>query len=295
MVWPESDPEAQAQIAAFRDGLRSLGWAEGRNIKLDVRWSSTEVAVIQRFAKDLTGLQPDVFLATGTPAVNAILRETLSVPIVFTQVTDPVAQGLVKSLERPGGSMTGITIFEPEIGGKWLQVLKEMAPGVGRAAVIFNPDTAPYYRLYMRSIEAAAAALGTKVFEAPVHNHADIEAALRELARQPDGGVIVMSDLFAMVHRDLIVAVTARYRVPAVYPLRGFVTEGGLISYGVDLTEMQRRAAIFVDRILQGTKPADLPVELPTQFELVLNQSTARTLGLDIPLTLLARADEVIN
>jgi putative tryptophan/tyrosine transport system substrate-binding protein len=295
MVWPESDPEAQAQIAAFRDGLRSLGWAERRNIKLDVRWSSAEVAVIHRFAKDLTDLQPDVFLATGTPAVNAILRETRTVPIVFTQVTDPVAQGLVKSLERPGGSMTGITIFEPEIGGKWLQVLKEMATGVGRAAVIFNPDTAPYHRLYMRSIEAAAATLGTKVFEAPVRNRADIEGALRDLARQPDSGVIVMSDLFAMVHRDLIVALTARYRVPAVYPIRSFVMEGGLISYGVDLTKMQRRAAIFVDRILQVAKPADLPVELPTHFELIINQPTARTLGLDIPLTLLTRADEVID
>jgi putative tryptophan/tyrosine transport system substrate-binding protein len=295
MIWPESDPEAQAQIAAFRDGLRRLGWAEGRNIILDVRWSSAEVAVIQRFAKDLTDLQPDVFLATGTPAVNAILRETRSVPIVFTQVTDPVAQGLVKSLERPGGSMTGITIFEPEIGGKWLQVLKEMAPTSRRASVIFNPDTAPYYPLYMRSIEAAAATSDMKVFEAPVHNHADIEAALRGLARQPDGGVIVMSDLFAMVHRDLIIALTARYRLPAVYPIRGFVTEGGLISYGVDLTEMQRRAATIVDRILQGAKPADLPVELPTQFALVINQSTARTLGLDIPLTLLTRADEVID
>jgi putative tryptophan/tyrosine transport system substrate-binding protein len=295
MVWPESDPEAQAQIAAFQDGLVSLGWAEGRNIRLDVRWSGAEVAAIRRFAKDLTDLQPDVFLATGTPAVNAILRETHNVPIVFTQVTDPVAQGLVKSLERPGGSITGITIFEPEIGGKWLQMLKEVAPTSRRAVVIFNPDTAPYYPLYMPSIEAAAATLNMKVFEGPVHNHADIEATLRGLAGQPDGGVIVMSDLFAMVHRDLIVTLTARYRLPAFYPIRGFVTEGGLISYGVDLTEMQRRAATFVDRILQGAKPADLPVELPTQFALVINQSTARTLGLDIPLALLTRADEVID
>jgi len=193
MVWPESDPEAQAQIAAFRDGLLNLGWAEGRNIWLDVRWSSAEIGVIQSFAKDLTDLQPDVFLATGTPAVKAIVRETRSVPIVFTQVTDPVAQGLVKSLERPGGNMTGITIFEPEIGGKWLQMLKEVAPTSGRVAVIFNPDTAPYYPLYMPSIEAAAATLDMKVIEGPVHNHADIEATLRALARQPDGGVIVMS------------------------------------------------------------------------------------------------------
>jgi len=295
MVWPESDPEAQAQIAAFRDGLRSLGWAEGRNIILDIRWSSAEVAVIQRFAKSLTDLQPDVFLATGTPAVNAIMRETHSIPIVFTQVTDPVAQGLVESLDRPGGSMTGISIFEPEIGGKWLQVLKEVAPAARRAAVIFNPDTAPYYPLYMRSIEAAAAILDVKVFEAAVHNHADIEAVLQRLARERGGGVIVMSDLFAFVHRDLIVALTARYRLPAVYPISSFVTEGGLISYGVELTEMQRRAATFVDRILQGAKPADLPVELQTRFVLAINQSTARTLGFDIAMTLLTRADEVIE
>jgi putative ABC transport system substrate-binding protein len=295
MVWPESDPEAQAQIAAFRDGLQSFGWAEGRNITLDVRWSSAEVPTIQRMAKDLTDLRPDVFLATGTPAVNAILRATHSVPIVFTQVTDPVAQGLVKSLERPGGSMTGITIFEPEIGGKWLQVLKEMAPTSRRAAVLFNPDTAPYYPLYMRSIEAAAAPLDMKVFAAPSHNQADIEAVVRGLARDPGGGVIVMSDLFAFVHRDLIVALTARYRLPAVYPIRGFVKAGGLVSYGVDLIEMQRRAATFVDRILQGANPADLPVELPIQFVLAINQSTAKTLGLDIPLTLLTRAEEVID
>jgi putative tryptophan/tyrosine transport system substrate-binding protein len=286
MVWPAGDPEAQAQIAAFRDGLRSLGWAEGRNIILDIRWSSAEVAVIQRFAKSLTDLQPDVFLATGTPAVNAI---------VFTQVTDPVAQGLVESLDRPGGSMTGLSIFEPDIGGKWLQVLKEVAPASRRAAVIFNPDTAPYYPLYMRSIEAAAATLDVKVFEAAVHNHADIEAALQALAGERGSGVIVMSDLFAFVHRDLIVDLTARYRVPAVYPLSSFVTEGGLISYGVQLTEMQRRAATFVDRILHGAKPGDLPVELSTRFVLAINQSTARTLGFDIALTLLTRADEVIE
>ena len=222
MVWPEGDPEAQAQLAAFRDGLRSLGWAEGRNIRLDVRWSSAEVAVIQRFAKSLTDLQPDVFLATGTPAVNAIMRETRSIPIVFTQVTDPVAQGIVESLERPGGSLTGISIFEPEIGGKWLQLLKEVAPASRRAAVIFNPDTAPYYPLYMRSIEAAAAILDVKVFEAAVHNPDDIEAVLQGFARERGGGVIVMSDLFAFVHRALIVALTARYRLPAVYPIPAF-------------------------------------------------------------------------
>ena len=291
----ENDPEGQAYIAAFREGLQGLGWTEGGNIRIDIRWTSGEVGPMQTFAKELVGLQPDVFLAISTPAVKAAQHETRTVPIVFTQVTDPVAQGLVESLERPGGNITGITIFEPEIGGKWLQVLKEIAPTTARAAVIFNPSTAPYYRLYMRSIEAAAVALGVKVLEAPVHSRAEIETAIAMLAREPGGGVIAMSDLFPVVHRDLIIALTARYRLPAVYFLRSLVTDGGLISYGVDLNDMQRRAATFVDRILKLAKPADLPVELPTKFELVINQTTAKTLGLDIPLTLLTRADEVIE
>ena len=291
----ENDPEGTGHIAAFREGLQGLGWTDGRNIRIDIRWTSGEVGPMQTFAKELVGLQPDVFLAISTPAVKAALNETRTVPIVFTQVTDPVAQGLVESLERPGGNITGITIFEPEIGGKWLQVLKEIAPMTARAAVIFNPNTAPYYRLYMRSIEAAAVALGVKVLEAPVQSRAEIETAIAMLAREPGGGVITMSDLFPVVHRDLIIALTARYRLPAVYFLRSLVTDGGLISYGVDLTDMQRRAATFVDRILKGAKPADLPVELPTKFALVINQTTAKTLGLNIPLTLLTRADEVIE
>jgi putative ABC transport system substrate-binding protein len=295
MAYAESDPEAQAQMAAFRDGLQRLGWMEGRNILIDVRWTGGEAATMQRLAKELVGLQPDVLLAVTTPAVNATLHETRTIPIVFTEVTDPVAQGLVESLERPGGSITGITIFEPEIGGKWLQVLKEIAPATARAAVIFNPDTAPYHRLYMRSIEAAAAALGMKVLEAPVHSRTEIETAITVLAREPGASVIAMSDVFPLVHRDLIIALTARYRLPAVYPFRINVTDGGLISYGVDLTDMQRRAATFVDRIFKGAKPSDLPVELPTKFALVINQKTAKTLGLDIPLTLLTRADEVIE
>ena len=295
MGYAEKDPEAQAEIEAFREGLQRLGWTEGRNVVIDVRWASGDVASMQRLAKELMGLQPDVLLAATTPAVNAALHETHAVPIVFTQVTDPVAQGLVASLDRPGGNITGITIFEPEIGGRWLQVLKEIAPATARTAVIFNPDSAPYHRLYMRSIEVAAAALGMEASEAPVHSRTEIETAITMVAREPGGSVIAMSDLFPIAHRDLIIALTARYHLPAVYPIRAFVTDGGLISYGVDLADMQRRSATLVDRILRGAKPADLPIELPTKYALVINQTTARTLGLDIPLALLTRADEVIE
>jgi putative ABC transport system substrate-binding protein len=295
MPYAESDSEAQTWFNAFVQGMQALGWTDGRNIRIDVRWTGGEVDRIPRLAKELVDLQPDAVFAVTTPSVNAVLRETRTVPIVFTQVTDPVAQGLVESLARPGGSITGITIFEPEIGGKWVQVLKEIAPKTARAAVIFNPDTAPYYRLYMSSIEAAAGALAMKVFEAPVHSRAEIEAAITALAREPGSGLIAMSDGFTAVHHDLIIALAARYRLPAAYGFRYNVVDGGLISDGVDLIDMQRRASIYVDRILKGAKPADLPVELPTKFELVINRTTAKALGLEVPPSLLARADEVIE
>jgi putative ABC transport system substrate-binding protein len=214
---------------------------------------------------------------------------------VFTQVTDPVGQGFVENLARPGANITGFTVFEPEIGGKLVQVLKEIAPATARVAVIFNPDTAPYYRLYMSSIEVAAASFAIKAFEAPTHNRAEIEAAVSALAREPAGGVIAMSDGFTTVHRDLIIALAARYRLPAVYPFRHFVANGGLISYGVDLSDMERRAASYVDRILKGAKLADLPVQLPTKFELTINLTTAKAIGLVVPPTLLRRADEVVE
>jgi len=293
--YAESDPEAQIWFRAFVEGMQAFGWTDGRNVRIDVRWAGGEVDRIQRLAKELVDLQPEVVFAMTTPSVNAILRETRTIPIVFTQVTDPVAQGLVDSLLRPGGSITGFTIFEPEIGSKLVQVLKEIAPETARAAVIFNPETAPYYKLYMSAIEAAAASFAMKAFEAPAHNRAEIEAAISALAREPAGGVIAMSDGFTVVHRDLIIALAARYRLPAAYPFRFFVADGGLISYGVDLRDMQLRAAIYVDRILKGAKPADLPVQLPAKFELVINLKTAKVLGLDVPLHLQHRADEVIE
>jgi putative ABC transport system substrate-binding protein len=293
--YAESDPEAQTWFEAFVQRMQALGWTDGRNIRIDVRWAGGEVDRIQRLAKELVDLQPEVVFAMTTPSVKAVLRETHTIPIVFTQVTDPVAQGLVESLVRPSGNITGFTIFEPEIAGKLVQVLKDIAPATARAAVIFNPDTAPYYKLYMSSIEAAAASLAMRAFEAPAHSGAEIEAAISALAREPAGGVIAMSDGFTVIHRDLIIALAARNRLPAAYPFRFFVATGGLISYGVDLTDMQRRAAVYVDRILKGAKPAHLPVQQPTKYELVINLKTAKALGIEVPPTLLARADEVIE
>jgi putative ABC transport system substrate-binding protein len=291
----ESDAEAQSWIKAFMHGMAVLGWTEGRNIRIDIRWGGGDVNQLQTFAKELVDLHPDVVFAVTTPAVNAIRRETRVTPIVFSLVTDPVAQRLVESLVRPGGYITGFTIFEPAIGGKWVEVLKEVAPETKRIAVIFNPETAPYYKLYMKSIDEAAASLAVQTFEAGVHSRTEIENVISKLAREPASGVIAMSDTFPTVHRDLIIALAARYRMPAAYPFRFFVTDGGLISYGVDLSDMHRRSASYVDRILKGEKPAELPVQLPTKFELVINLKTARSLGHDIPLTLLTRADEVIE
>jgi putative tryptophan/tyrosine transport system substrate-binding protein len=293
--YSENDPEAQTWFKAFVEAMQALGWVDGHNIRIDVRWAGGVVDRIQRLAKELVDLKPEVVFAMTTPSVKAVLRETRTIPIVFTQVTDPVAQGLVESLVRPSGSITGFTLFEPEIGGKLVQVLKEIAPATARAAVIFNPDTAPYYKLYMSSIEAAAASLAMKAFEAPAHNRPEIEAAISALASEPAGGVIAMSDGFTVIHRDLIIALAARYRLPAAYPFSVFVTDGGLISYGVDLRDMQRRAAIYVDRILKGAKPVDLPIQQPTKFEFIINLKTAVALGLEVPTTLLSRADAVIE
>jgi putative ABC transport system substrate-binding protein len=294
-AFSERDPEAQSWYKAFVERLAALGWTNSRNLRIDIRWASGEVSVLRIHAKGLVDLRPDVVYAVTTPSVHAIRHETGNTPIVFAHVTDPVAQGLVQSLARPGGNITGFTIFEPEIGSKWVQALKEIAPETARAAVIFNPDTAPYYRLFMQSIEVAGATVAVETFEAPVRSRADIEATMTALALQPATGVIPMADSFTHVHRDLIIALAARYRLPTAYPFSFHVKEGGLISYGVDLFDMNRGAASYVDRILKGTKPSDLPVQLPTKYELVINLAAARALGREIPLGLLTRADQVIE
>jgi putative ABC transport system substrate-binding protein len=287
----KDDSEAQSWVNALKQGLAVLGWTHDANVRIDVRWGDD----ISKLAKECVDLHPDVVVAIGTYVLKAMLRETHTIPIVFTQVTDPVGQGLVETLTHPGGNITGFSTFEPTVSGKWVEVLKEIAPETTRAGIIFNPDTAPYYRLYMSSIETAGASLAVKIFEVPVRSRVEIEAALSVLAHEPTGAVIAMSDSFPAAHRDLIIAVAAHYHLPTVFPWRFAARDGCLISYGVDLSDTDRRAASYVDRILKGEKPGDLPVQAPTKYELVINIKTAKALGLSVRPTLLARADEVIE
>jgi putative ABC transport system substrate-binding protein len=292
----EDDPEYRASIAQFVQGLASFGWTEERNIQIDRRYAAGDVERMHVFAKELVGLAPDVLFTSSTPASVALWRETKSIPTVFAQVSDPIGEGFVASLARPGGHMTGLTNFEPSLGGKWLEILREIAPAVSRVALLFNPQTSPGGgSYYSRPIEAAAAALGMQPIAMPVHAVDDVEPAVKSFARDPNGGLVVLSDSFSVVNRKVIIGLAAQHRLPAIYFFRFFVTDGGLVSYGVDRSESFRRAAAYVDRILRGAKPSNLPVEAPTKFELVINVKTAKALGLEVPPSLLARADEVIE
>jgi putative tryptophan/tyrosine transport system substrate-binding protein len=285
----EDDPEYRASIAQFVQGLASFGWTEERNIQIDRRYAAGDVERMRVFAKEL-------LFTSSTPASVALWRETKSIPTVFAQVSDPIGEGFVASLARPGGHMTGLTNFEPSLGGKWLEILREIAPAVSRVALLFNPQTSPGGgSYYSRPIEAAAAALGMQPITMPVHAVDDVEPAVKSFARDPNGGLLVLSDGFSVVNRKVIIGSAAQHRLPAIYFFRFFVTDGGLVSYGVDRSESFRRAAAYVDRILRGAKPSDLPVEAPTKFELVVNVKTAKALGLEVPPSLLARADEVIE
>jgi putative tryptophan/tyrosine transport system substrate-binding protein len=291
----ENDLEAQRLVTAFREGLAQLGWVDGGNLRMDYRWASGDVGRIRAFAKELVELSPDIIVGYATPSVVALQQETRSVPIVFLSVTDPVGQGLVASLAHPGGNITGFAVFEFSLGTKWMEALKQIVPGLRRVTTIFNPKTAPYYPLYLRAIEKAASSFAVEPIVIEVHDDAEIERAISTLAREPDGGLIVLPDSFNMVHRRTIIALVERYRLPAMYYFPLFVTDGGLISYGPDEIDMFRRTAGYVDRILKGAKAGDLPIQQPTNFRLVINLKTARALGLDVPPTLLARADEVIE
>jgi ABC-type uncharacterized transport system substrate-binding protein len=296
-TFSNNDALAEGWLAAFRKGLDESGWSDGRNVKIDYRWAVGDADRLPVFAKELVGLQPDVIFAVTTPAVAALLRETRTLPIVFAQVSDPVGSGFVTSLARPGGNVTGFTNIniESSIGGKWLELVKEIAPAVRRVAMIYNPTTSPFAAYYLRPFQAAGPAHGIQASAAAVHSDSDIENALDALAREPGGGLVVLPDTFTGMHRDQIVSLAARYRLPAVYPFRWFPEIGGLLSYGIDSDDMFRRAASYVDRILKAEKPADLPVQAPTKFEMVINLRTAKALGLTIPPTLLALADEVIE
>ena len=293
MVFAESDPEGQARAKAFQQKFQDLGWTDGRNVRIEYRWVS-DLDRIRTFAAELVRQTPDVILAYSNPVLAALRRETRSIPIVFVQVTNPVGGGFVASLAHPGGNITGFSQYEFAIGGKWLDTLKEIAPDTKRVAVILNPDN-PTASGYLGAIEAVAPSLGVQVTPTAGRDAADIESAIEAFARGPDGGVIVLPDLVAYRNRELFVALAARYRLPAVYPVRLFATKGGLLSYGVDQINESRQAASYVDRILKGEKPADLPVQAPIKFELVINLKTAEALGLKVPPTLLTRADEVIE
>ena len=290
------DPEAQASVAAFKQTLQQLGWREGRNLQIDFRGAADNPERMQAFAKELVALQPHVILTRSTPVTAALLRQTRTIPIVFTVVSDPVGERFVESLARPGGNATGFTNVEFSLTGKWLELLKEIAPRVKRVAFIFNPELAPGGGLYYtRLIEASAPPFAVTPIVAPVHDAGDIERAIGESVREPNGGLVVLPDATTVVHRNLIVALADRYHLPAIYSLRNVVREGGLISYGIDLIDQYRQAAGYVDRILKGTKPAELPVQLPTKFVMSINLKTAKGLGLDVPLLLQQRADEVIE
>ena len=290
----ETDPVTQARVTAFRQGLESLGWADGKNIRIDYRWDIGGPERARVAAKELVALIPDVILPSTTPMVAAVQQETRSLPIVFVNISDPVGTGFVENLARPGGNITGFTNFEYAMGGKWLQLLKQVAPAVTRAAIIANPKN-PNTALYLGAIEPAAPAAGLELTTAGVNTASDIEHAIEAFARQSNGGLLVIPDPVTISCRDTIIAQAAQQRMPAVYPYRFFAASGGLLAYGTDTADLFRRAASYVDRILKGAKPGDLPVQQPTKYELVINIKTAKALDINIPLNLLAVADEVIE
>jgi putative tryptophan/tyrosine transport system substrate-binding protein len=288
------DAEGQARNAAFLQGLQELGWTVGRKVRIEYRWGAGDAELFRRHASELVALAPDVILAGGGAVVPSLLQSTRTIPIVFTGTPDPVGAGFVESLARPGGNATGFTIFEYGISGKWLELLKEIAPHVTRAAVIRDPAIAAGLGLW-GAIQSVAPSLGVELRPLGVRDAGEIERVVTAFARSSNGGLIVTGSALATVHRELITTLAARYRLPAVYPQRSFVTVGGLISYGPDSIDPYRQAAGYVDRILRGEKPADLPVQAPTKYELVINLKTAKALGLEVPPSLLARADEVIE
>jgi ABC-type uncharacterized transport system substrate-binding protein len=294
VAFAEDDPETKTRLAAFRQGLERRGWAEGTNVRIDARFAAGRVDQFQVLAKELVALQPDVILAQTPPITAAIQRESRTVPIVFVSVSDPIGSGFVASLARPGGHATGLLQFETGITGKWLAMLHEIAPRLARAALVGNPKTTAF-DYFLRAAEATAPSLTIEVVPSRVETAADIERAIVALSRVPNSGLLLPPDTTTVLHRDLIIALAARHRLPSVYSIRFFVTAGGLMSYGVDQVEFFRHAASYVDRILRGAKPADLPVEAPTKYETVLNLKTAKALGIDVPPSLLVRADEVIE
>jgi putative ABC transport system substrate-binding protein len=290
----ENDPVSKRRHSAFIQALADLGWTDGHNVRMDIRWWGDDTDRLRALAQELVGPQPDIILANGTAATAALQRETRTIPIVFANAADPVASGLVARLDRPGGNVTGFALYEVTLGGKWLELLSEIAPGLKRAAIMFNPDL-PAPSTYMPSIETAARSLKVELIMAPVHSDAEIETAIIALGREPGGGLVVPGDAFTVVHRAPIIFAVARNNVPAVYWESFFARDGGLLSYGVDEADSFRRAATYVDRILRGEKPGDLPVQFPVKYQMVVNRKTATALGVAIPPSILLRADEMIE
>jgi putative ABC transport system substrate-binding protein len=292
----DSDPESQARIAAFQQELENLGWREGHNLQIEYRWASGDAERFRAFAAELVAARPDVVVAQATPSAEALARATRRIPIIFASVTDPVGSGLVTSLSEPGGNATGFTNFEPSMGVKWVEFLKQLSPRLARVALLFNPEMSPGRGLtYLRSVEPAAQSFGIESTRAPVNNAAQIEDAIVTQSRHPDSGLIVLPDVFMANHRDLITALAIRHVLPAIYPLRYIAEGGGLISYGVDLFDIFRRTAGYVDKVLRGATPSSLPVQHPDKFELIINLKTAKALRLEVPRILLARANQVIE
>ncbi len=296
MGFAEDDPQAQAFVAAFQKGLEEFGWTDGRNIRIDFRWATSgDAESILRFARELVASRPELVLSSSTPTTAALLQQTRTLPILFALVSDPVGSGFVVSLARPGGNVPGFTHTEPTMASKWLELLKDIAPRVARVAFLFNPATAPYAEYYLNPFKAAAPSFSVEAIAAPVRDTSELESVVAAHAREPNGGLIMMPDDFTFAHRVEIISLAARYRLPAVYPFRFLAELGGLLSYGVDLTDNFRRAATYADRILKGAKPSELPVQFPVKFELVINLKTAKALGLDVPLYLEQRAEKVIE
>jgi putative ABC transport system substrate-binding protein len=295
LTFAEGDPIGKAYVSEFLEGLQKLGWTEGRNFRIDTRWTNVNEETTQQFARELVALQPDLILSQGTPTTAALLQQTRSIPIIFGAVSDPVGSYLVASFARPGGNVTGFTNIEPAMAGKWMQLLKEIAPQVNRVVLLFNPVTAPYSEYYLDPFKAAAASSAVEAIVAPVHDASELESSITALARERNGGLILMVDTFINNHRGQIISLAARYGLPAIYPFRFFTQMGGLLSYGSDPFDNFRRAAIYADRILKGAKPSELPVQTPVKFELAINLQTAKALGLDVSVGLQQRADAIIE
>jgi putative tryptophan/tyrosine transport system substrate-binding protein len=296
MGYAEDEPDTQARIKAFKQAFEQLGWKDGHDVAFTYRFGVGEMDRVRGYARELVEAKPDLIVCETTPTLKALADQTKTIPIVFVSVTDPVSNGFVTELARPGGNITGFTNFEATMGGKWIELLKKIAPASSRAGVIFNPETAPGGgSFFLKSVAASAPALRVEILPFPVRSDDEIERAITRLGREPGGGLIVMLDIFAAVHRPAIIAQAATHRVPAVFPWRFGATDGGLVAYGVDVVDLHRRAAAYVDRILKGAKPADLPVQLASEFELIINVKTATGMGLAVPPTLISRADEVIE